>query len=87
MLALVPPKHIVKELLGIMQAAPDTCEYPVGVLTTEHRDNWLRTRQELMQGREGREGGRGGGTHFRGIISKWPQYRGGHISGVQIRGS
>lgn len=49
-LAAAPPNHIVKELQGIMEAAPSRCEHPVGILTTEHRDNWLKTRQELMKG-------------------------------------
>ena len=49
-LALAPPSHIVKELQAIMDSAPDTCEHPVGILTTEHRDSWYRTRQELLKG-------------------------------------
>ena len=67
-LALAPPSHIVKELQAIMDSAPDMCEHPVGILTTEHRDSWYRTRQELLKGTHcvhvcvcGGGGGGGGG--------------------------
>ena len=49
-LSIAPPSHIVKQLLSILEVAPDSCEHPVGILTTEHRDSWYKTRQKLMQG-------------------------------------
>ena len=49
-LALAPPTHIVEQLQAIMEAAPSTCEHPVGILTSEHRDCWYKTRQQLMLG-------------------------------------
>jgi hypothetical protein len=50
--ALAPPNYIVNQLLSIMEAAPDTCEHPVGFLTSEHRDSWYETRKKLIRGQE-----------------------------------
>ena len=50
--ALAPPTHIVKEVLTILETAPDTCEHPVGVLTAENRDSWYETRKKLLLGED-----------------------------------
>jgi len=49
-LALAPPSHIMAEIHKVLEAAPETCEHPVGIMTTEHRDNWAKTREEMMLG-------------------------------------
>ncbi len=49
-LAVAPPSHVMSEIHKVLDSAPETCEHPVGVLTTDHRDNWIRTREEMMQG-------------------------------------
>ena len=49
-LAVAPGSHIVEELHRILRAAPTPAEYPVGILTTEHRDTWYQARERLIQG-------------------------------------
>ena len=50
MLAMAPPTFILEEVRKILETAPDLCDYPVGVLTSEHRDSWAKTREELLLG-------------------------------------
>ena len=45
-----PPTFILEEVRKILETAPDLCDYPVGVLTSEHRDSWAKTREELLLG-------------------------------------
>ncbi len=49
-LAVAPASHIMSQLHEILKTAPASCEHPVGVLTTEHRDSWTETRQNLLLG-------------------------------------
>ena len=49
-LTSIPPDHLMKELLGILQATPETCEHPVGALTPGRRDDWHNTREKLLLG-------------------------------------
>ena len=50
-LAVAPPTYIVSELHNILKAAPEPAEYPVGILTTEHRDTWFQARERLLRGK------------------------------------
>ena len=50
-LALSPPDHFIKEIIRILETTPDTCEHPVGILTSEHRDAWCESRKELLLGK------------------------------------
>ena len=49
-LAIAPPSYIMKEVHKVLDMAPESCDHPVGILTSEHRENWARTREELHQG-------------------------------------
>ena len=49
-LAVCPPTHIVHQLHNILKAAPEPAEYPVGILTSEHRDTWFHARERLLKG-------------------------------------
>ena len=44
-----------------MKTATDPAPYPVGILTSEHRDTWAGARERLVAGKRGRKGGREGG--------------------------
>ena len=47
---LVPAQHIEEQLHKIMESSPTKAQYPVGVLTTEHRDTWYNARERLLTG-------------------------------------
>ena len=49
-LAPAPGSHIVEELHHILRAAPTLAEYPVGILTAEHRETWYQARERLRKG-------------------------------------
>ena len=49
-LAAAPGSHIVEELHHILRAAPTLAEYPVGILTAEHRETWYQARERLRKG-------------------------------------
>ena len=50
-LAVAPPTHIVNELHNVLKSVPEPAEYPVGILTTEHRDTWFYARERLLNGK------------------------------------
>ena len=47
---IVPPSYIVNEIHKILDDATEPASFPVGVLTTEHRDTWYKASQTLIQG-------------------------------------
>ncbi len=49
-LAVTPSSHVMSELHHILETAPPTNEYPVGILTNEHRDTWYQARERLRKG-------------------------------------
>ena len=51
-MALAPPTHIMNELYKILTETTERCRYPIGVLTTEHRDTWYQARKKLEQGKQ-----------------------------------
>ena len=42
--------HIIEQLYCIFKMSSDPCEYPVGILTAEHRDIWAKSRVKLLAG-------------------------------------
>ena len=48
--ALVPAQHIEEQLHKIVESSPTKAQHPVGVLTSEHRDNWYTARERLLSG-------------------------------------
>ena len=60
-LSAAPASHILEQLRAIMKTATDPAPYPVGILTSEHRDTWAGARERLVAGKRGRKGGREGG--------------------------
>ena len=49
-LAVAPSRHIIEQLHDIINMTPDPSEYPVGILTSDHRDTWTKNREKLMRG-------------------------------------
>ena len=49
-LAVAPSKHIIEQLHNIIKMTPDPSEYPVGILTSDHRDTWTMARERLIKG-------------------------------------
>ena len=60
-LSMAPAAHIMQQLEAILYTAADPNLFPVGILTSEHRDTWAQARERLTSG-EG--GGREGRTSF-----------------------
>lgn len=50
-IALAPPTFILNQLKWIVEDAKERNPYPVGVLTTEHRDKWYEAREKLRKGK------------------------------------
>ena len=50
-LAVAPSTHIIEQLSCIFKMSSDLSEYPVGILTAEHRDIWAKSRVKLLQGK------------------------------------
>ena len=49
-LAVAPSDHIVQQLHNIFKMSSDPSKYPVGVLTSDHRDTWAKSRERLIAG-------------------------------------
>ena len=47
---MAPSSHIITELHSIINVSSDPSKYPVGVLTSEHRDTWAKGRERLVMG-------------------------------------
>ena len=47
---MAPSSHIIEQLCCIFKMSSDPCEYPLGILTAEHRDVWTRSRVKLLAG-------------------------------------
>ncbi|XP_065917320.1 carnitine O-acetyltransferase-like isoform X2 [Dysidea avara] len=45
---LVPAQHIEEQLHSIVNSTPVRAQYPLGVLTSEHRDTWYQARERLL---------------------------------------
>ena len=67
MLAVAPSDHIIAELHRILETTPTQNDFPVGILTNEHRDTWYQARETLKQG------GRGNGSRGRRWAGGWEQ--------------
>ena len=50
-LAMAPSTHIITELHNIIRMSSDPSKYPVGILTSEHRDTWAKSRERLVMGK------------------------------------
>ncbi|KAL5484736.1 hypothetical protein EMCRGX_G021281 [Ephydatia muelleri] len=46
-LAVAPASHLVQQLKAIVVSDVEPCKFPVGLLTTEHRDTWYQAREKL----------------------------------------
>lgn len=49
-LAVAPASHLVQQLKAIVVSDVEPCKFPVGLLTTEHRDTWYQAREKLNKG-------------------------------------
>ena len=49
-LAVVPGSHLVEQLKAIVVSHVEPCKFPIGLLTTEHRDTWYQAREKLNKG-------------------------------------
>ena len=49
-LAVVPSSHIIEQLHYIIKMTSDPSKYPVGILTSDHRDSWAKSRERLIAG-------------------------------------
>ena len=49
-LAVAPSSHIIQQLHNIIKMSSDPADSPVGVLTTEHRDTWTKSRERIIMG-------------------------------------
>ena len=58
-LSMAPASHIMQQLEAILCTAADPAPYPVGILTTEHRDTWAQARERLASGEGGTVRGSG----------------------------
>ena len=47
---MAPSSHIIEQLHNIIKMSPEPSESPVGVLTSDHRDNWAKSRERLIAG-------------------------------------
>ena len=50
-LAVVPSSHIIQQLHNIVEMSSDPSQFPVGILTSDHRDTWAKARQRLIMGK------------------------------------
>lgn len=51
-MAVSPSSHIIQQLHNIMKMSSDLSECPVGILTSEHRDSWAKSRERLVAGQQ-----------------------------------
>ena len=56
-LSVAPASHVMEQLETILQAAEDPAPFPVGILTSEHRDTWAKMRERLAAGERREEEG------------------------------
>ena len=52
---MAPASYIMEQLNTILNDASEPTTYPVGILTTEHRDTWTKMRETLASGKQNRE--------------------------------
>lgn len=53
-LSIASASHVKQQLETILRAAEDPARFPVGILTTQHRDTWALMRERLASGEGGR---------------------------------
>ena len=51
-LSVAPASHIMDQLETVMRDSEDPTPFPVGILTSEHRDTWAKMRERLASGEE-----------------------------------
>ena len=49
-LSAAPASHIMLQLETVLSDARDPAQFPVGILTSEHRDTWAQMRETLTSG-------------------------------------
>ena len=49
-LAVAPSTYIIEQLQNIIKMTSDPSSYPVGILTSDHRDTWTKSRKRLSKG-------------------------------------
>jgi hypothetical protein len=49
-LAMAPSSHIIEQLYNIIKMSSDPSDSPVGILTSDHRDTWAKSRERLVAG-------------------------------------
>ena len=49
-LSVAPASHIMQQLESVLSDARDPAQFPVGILTSEHRDTWTQMRERLASG-------------------------------------
>ena len=48
---MAPASHIRQQLEAVLSDAREPAQFPVGILTTEHRDTWTQIRERLASGK------------------------------------
>ena len=51
-LSMAPASHIMRQLETVLSDAREPAQFPVGILTSEHRDTWTHMRERLASGAE-----------------------------------
>ena len=49
-LVVAPSTFIIEQLHNIIKMTSDPSTYPIGILTTDHRDTWTQSRERLIKG-------------------------------------
>ena len=49
-LAVAPSSHIIEQLHNIIKMSSDPSESPIGIMTSDHRDNWAKSSERLVAG-------------------------------------
>ena len=49
-LAVAPSSYIIEQLHNIIKMTSDPSSDPVGILTSDHRDTWAKSRERLVKG-------------------------------------
>lgn len=50
-LSMAPASHVKEQLEAVLRDAKEPAPYPVGILTSEHRDTWAEMRERLARGK------------------------------------
>lgn len=51
---MAPASHVMEQLETVLRDAKEPAPFPVGILTSEHRDTWAEMRERLVRG-QGRD--------------------------------